>query len=408
MTPNDRRDFLKSASGAAAFFAISPNWMPVPRLASNLSVGVIGVGRQGRAILAELGKFEDVTVAAICDTDDARLRSGARRAAEAQPHPEHSSLLSDESLDAVVIATPTHAHKDLAIAALAAGKHVYCEAPLAHTVDDAQAIAQAARAASSVFQTGMLGRCNPVYKLARTFVRSGAIGDIVGLRGQYHKKTSWRTPASDPAREAKLNWRVDPKLSTGLLGEFGTQQFDVLHWFTGKYPSSVRASGSVRAWDDGREVDDTVQCQLNFPKGMACDYDATLGNSFEGQFELLMGTMGSVKLSWTHGWMFKEADAPTQGWEVYANRQRFHNDEGITLIADATKLSAQGKLKEGIGLPHPPLYYGMESFLKSATEGQPVACGADEGLRAAIVGIRAHEASAANEELPIELSGEQR
>jgi hypothetical protein len=50
--------------------------------------------------------------------------------------------------------------------------------------------------------------------------------------------------------------------------------------------------------------------------------------------------------------MFKEADAPTQGWEVYANRQQFHNDEGITLIAGATKLAEQGKLKEGVGLPH--------------------------------------------------------
>jgi len=408
MTPNDRRGFLKNASGTAAFLAIQPKWLPIPRLAASLSVGVIGVGRQGRAILGELGKFEDVTIAAICDTDESRLRSGARRAAQAKTYPEQSALLADESIDAVVIATPTHAHMETAVAALATGKHVYCEAPLAHTVDDARSIADAARSAKGIFQTGMLGRCNPVYKLARTFVRSGAIGDLVGLRGQYHKKTSWRTPAADPAREAALNWRIDPELSTGLLGEFGTQQFDVLHWFTGKYPSSAHTTGSIQAWQDGREVHDTVQSQLSFPKGMTCHYDATIGNSFEGQFELLMGTMGSVKLSWTHGWMFKEADAPTQGWEVYANRQRFHNDEGITLIADATKLSAQGKLKEGVGLPHPPLYYGLESFLKSATEGQPVVCGADEGVRAAIVGIRAHEAAGASTELQIDLAGENR
>jgi hypothetical protein len=90
--------------------------------------------------------------------------------------------------------------------------------------------------------------------------------------------------------------------------------------------------------------------------------------------------------------MFKESDSPTQGWEVYANRQHFHNDEGITLIADATKLASQGKLKEGVGLPNSSLYYALEDFLKSATEGQPVACTAAEGLRTTAVAIVAHQA----------------
>lgn len=90
--------------------------------------------------------------------------------------------------------------------------------------------------------------------------------------------------------------------------------------------------------------------------------------------------------------MFKESDAPTQGWEVYANRQRFHNDQGITLIAEATKLAAQGKLQEGIGLPNAPLYYALGDFLRSVSEGAPVVCGADEGARASIVGILANRA----------------
>ena len=75
-------------------------------------------------------------------------------------------------------------------------------------------------------------------------------------------------------------------------------------------------------------------------------------------------------MAWSHGWMFKEADAPTQGWEVYANRQQFHNDEGITLIADATKLASQGKLKQGVGLPHDSLYYSLFDFLKAISEGE--------------------------------------
>ena len=180
------------------------------------------------------------------------------------------------------------------------------------------------------------------------------------------------------------------------------QQFDVLHWFTSTYPTAVRASGSVLAWPDGREVADTVHCELLFPKGVRAIYEATIGNSFEGTHELIAGTMGTIKLAWSHGWLFKESDAATAGWEVYANRQQFHNDEGITLIADATKLAAQGKLEAGVGLPNAPLYYAIEDFLKSVTENKAVACGAGEGMRAAAVAITAKAAMKSGTEVAID------
>jgi predicted dehydrogenase len=111
--------------------------------------------------------------------------------------------------------------------------------------------------------------------------------------------------------------------------------------------------------------------------------------------------MGTVKLAGTHAWMFKEADATTFEWEVYATRQQFHQDEGIILIAGATELAAQGKLKEGIGLPHPPLYYALENFLLAAGEEGEPCCSAEEGLRATAVAIRAAEAVRTGAEVAI-------
>jgi len=400
-----RRSFLKGAAGAAAVIAIEPNLIAGPlRLAAPITIGVIGAGRQGRGILGELAKFEDVTVKALCDTDESRLRSGMRRAQGATSYTTHTELLDKSGVDAVIVATPTHAHEQVAIDALSAGKHVYCEGPLSNTLESCRKMASAARDASTVFQTGMQGRSNPSYSLARSFFRSGSIRDLLAVRAQYAKKTSWRTPANDAARAKALNWRLDPELSTGLLGEIGTHQLDVINWFSGKYPTAVTGSGGVLAWDDGRTVPDTVQCTLEYPNGVQLSYSATLGNSYEGQYELFNGTMGSIKLAWTHGWLFKEADAPTQGWEVYANRQQFHNDEGITLIADATKLASQGKLKEGVGLPNPPLYYALEDFLKSVTEEKPVVCSVEEGLRAAVIGIQANAAVTSGKRVAIEES----
>jgi len=394
MSNSSRRSFLKGAAGTAAAIVVSPEILAaIPSLAAPVRIGLVGAGRQGRAILAELGKFKDVEVLSLCDTDASRLRSGARRAPKAKRFATHKELLDASSdLDAIIVATPTHVHKDVALDALAAGKHVYCEAPLAHRVDDCSRMVEAAHKSQKVFQTGMQGRSNPVYKLARSFYRAGAIRDAIAMRAQFHRKISWVTPASTEERRKRLNWKLDPEVSLGLLGEMGTQQFDVLHWFTSKYPTAVRANGAVLAWKDGRSVADTVHAELVFPGDVRTTYEATLGNSFEGTHEVLAGTMGTIKLAWTHGWMFKEADAATQGWEVYANRQQFHNDEGITLIADATKLAKQGKLEAGVGLPNAPVYYALEDFLKSVTEDKPVVCGAGEGMRAAVVAIKANEA----------------
>ncbi len=389
-----RRDFLKATLGGAAGFALAPGVsFAAPRLGAPFPVAVIGCGRQARALLAELAKFEDVVVVALCDNQDSRLSSGLRRVRDAKGYATSKELYAAHpEVQAVFVATPTHTHREVAGAALEAGRHVYCEAPLASTVADALALRDQARASDRVFQVGSLGRVDPIYKLAYKFFRTGSIGDAVSYRAQSHRKNKWRVPASDAASDKALNWKLDPEVSLGLVGELGVHQLDVIHWFAGAYPKSVRGLGALRLHEDGRELPDTEQCLFEFEDGSACFFEATLANSYGGDYETLHGTLGAMKLAWNAGWMFKEPDAPTQGWEVYANRQSFHNEQGITLIADATKLAKQDKLKDGVGLEHPPLYYGVADFLKSCAEGTGVECDAAEGARAVAVVAAAAQA----------------
>jgi predicted dehydrogenase len=181
-----------------------------PGADSPLRIAVAGTGRQGRAILGQLQKLEAADVVAICDTDERRLASAARRAPGAAQFRDHRALLDNgRDLQAVIVATPTDRHRQVAVDALAAGHHVYCEAPLASTIDDARAIVRAARESNAVFQAGLQARSNPIYKLARTFYRSDAVRNLVSMRAQHHRKTTWRTPASDPQRDRELNWRLD-------------------------------------------------------------------------------------------------------------------------------------------------------------------------------------------------------
>ncbi len=400
LSPTTRRDFVLRTAGALTAVAILPDLsFAAPRMADGpVTIGLIGAGRQGRLIITELAKFENVKIVGICDTDASRRDSGSKRAAGAEAFADHNAMLDKlKDLAAVIIATPTHLHKQIALDCLSAGKHIYCEAPLANTIEDCKAIAAAASTSKQIFAVGFEGRSNPVYKLARTFFRSDAVRDFVGAEAQSFKKETWRFPAppgSDSTREKAENWRLDPEISLGLAGEMGAQQFDVVHWYTDQAPTSVFGAGGIRMHSDGRTLADSIHCDFGYDNGSRFAYAASLANSFGGRHETLRGTNSAIKLAWSHGWLFKEADAPTQGWEVYANRQQFFNDEGITLIADATKLAAQGNLKDGVGLPHKSLYYALGDFLKSITEAKPVACSAATGARSTTIAILAAKAVA--------------
>lgn len=398
----NRRDFIHTSTGLAAIALMPEVLAAAPRSADPIGIAVIGAGRQGRAIMAELQKLTAAKVLVLCDNDAGRLRSGLGRAAGAEGVDDYRKALERKDVQAVVIATPTHEHRAIALDAMAAGKHVYCEAPLAHTIEDTKAIAAAAAKSSGLFAAGFEGRSNPVYRLARTFYRSDSVRTLIAVRSQHVQKTSWRFPTSDASRERAVNWRLDPEVSIGLAGELASHQIDVIRWYTSLDPTSFHGFGSVRLWEDGRTIADTVQLGVGLGKAVRMQWLGSLATSYESRNEILHGENATVKLAWSHGWMFKEADAPTQGWEVYANKQQFHSDEGITLIADATKLASQGKLKDGVGLPNPSLYYALEDFIRAIVEKKPVGCDAVEGAKSTIAGILANTSVVTGEPVTVD------
>jgi len=401
----DRRTFLGQTLGAFGGVALLPtatDLLPFLTQSAVVKIGIVGTGRHGRAIITELQKIPQVEIAAVCDRSEARLALATQRAQSAATFTDHKVMLEQRpDVTAIVVATPTHLHRAIVEDVIAAGRHVYCEGPIASTVEDCRAMAAAAASAKTICQAGFQGRSNPTYKRAQPLVRT-ELRDLVSMSAQWHRKTSWRFPAGgDP--DALANWRLDPAVSTGLAGEVGAQQFDVAHWWRGSYPTRVMGRGGIRLHKDGRTVADTIDLDLIWADGVVLRYSATLANSSGAQFEVVNGINGSIRLNWTHGWLFKEADAPTQGWEVYATRQQIFSEEGIVLIANATQLAEQGDLQAGAGLPHPSLYYSLMDFLKSVTEGVPVACSMAEGARASIVGILANQAIVTGQEVAITL-----
>jgi len=391
----DRRTFLLHTAGSLAGISLLPDLAaarPV-RLAAPRRVGIIGAGRQGRAIVAELQKLPDVTIPVLCDTSPARLKTSLERAPGSEGTADYRTVLARTDLDAVVVATPTHLHRQIVLDAIQAGKHLYLEAPIAHTLEDARAIAAAAGSARTVAYAGFQGRANPVYQRAFSFVGSDSLRVPVSLYAQSHRKTSWRFPAADPGSEPAVNWRLDPAVSTGLAGELGAQQFDVaLRYLGGRLPARISGLGAIRLHADGRKVPDTAFATLAWEDGTAMQWQATLANSFGGQFEVLHAENAAIKTAWTHAWLFKEVDAPTQGWEVYATRQQIGNEEGIVLLADATKLDAQVERKRGEGLPYTSLHYALADFLACIDDGRRATVSMSDAARATALGILANQA----------------
>jgi predicted dehydrogenase len=376
----DRRDFLKGGSFATLMMMMGAVELkaqaqpaggePEKKYSGDpVSLGLIGCGVQGRESLKALSVLPAAKVVAVCDHYEPMLKRAKASAPKAEAYADYKQLLANAEVKAVIVATPSHLHKQIVLDALAAGKHVYCEAPLAHTVEDARIIALAAKqAVKQVFQGGLPLRSNPQHLFLLNFIRTGAAGKNVKARAQWHKKASWRQASANPERERAMNWRLRRETSPGLVGEVGIHQIDLLNWFMNARPVAVTGFGSTVMWNDGRDVPDNIQAVFEYPDGALLSYEATLANSFDADHELLKGADSTVMLRQNKAWLFKEVDAPLLGWEVYARKDVFYKETGIALVANATKAVKDPNKPEDPdgGYTEPPLQFALESFLINA------------------------------------------
>ena len=387
----NRRDFLRGGSAATLMTMLGgvelfaqTNAAPTGAAkepAIKIKVAVIGLGAWGREIINTLTRLRqaddpvDAEIVAICDNYPAAFKRIASAAPGATQTPDYKTILDNKDIKAVIIATPTFQHKEVALAALKAGKHVYCEAPLAGSIEDAREIALAAKAAKNlIFQAGLQKRSDKQRLFLLPFIRSGALGKTLQARAQYHKKTIWRSTSPNPEREKTLNWRLSKTTSLGLIGEIGSHQIDQAGWFMNALPKAVTGFGSVMFWQDDRDVPDTVQAVLEFPGGAQMIYDATLANSFDGEYEMLYGSDAAIMMRESKAWMFKEVDSPLLGWEVYCDKTAFYSETGIALVAGRTAAKTekttneQGKPVEPDPFTNTPLYFALNNFLRNANE----------------------------------------
>ncbi|WP_165143156.1 Gfo/Idh/MocA family protein [Microbacterium endophyticum] len=169
-----------------------------------------------------------------------RTAAATARAATELGWQEHSTnwrdVIARDDIDVIDICTPGDTHADIAIAALAAGKHVLCEKPLANSLAEAEAMAAAATDSDAVAMCGFSYRRTPALAFARELIREGRLGRIRHVRAQYLQ--DW---LSDPA--APYTWRLDrDRAGSGALGDIGAHSIDTAQWLVGDEIAGVSAT----------------------------------------------------------------------------------------------------------------------------------------------------------------------
>lgn len=212
-------------------------------------IGVIGLGWFGEIHCDAIAANPTLELAALCTRTESRLAELAQKHGVGQTYTDYAELLSNPNIDAVSVVTMWDQHTAPALAALEAGKHVFLEKPMAHTVEDCQLICDAAAKAKGVLMVGHICRFNPRYAAAKQAIADGKIGKIVALSSRRNIPAAW-TPEI-------LN-KIGP-----IVGD-AVHDTDLMLWFTGaKIVSAYAQTVDVR----GLKYPDIGQTMYRFDSG---------------------------------------------------------------------------------------------------------------------------------------------
>jgi predicted dehydrogenase len=252
-----------------------------------IRLAVIGLSR-GRRLAEAFSTLDDAHLAYLCDTDRNRLENAQKRFEADHAVTDMRKILDDDSVDAVVIATPDHWHAPAAVRACEAGKHVYVEKPPSHNIREGRLLIEAAQKHKRVVQVGTQNRSNEGVVEAIQMLRDGAIGDVLAVKVINSQRRGnighaqpcdppphvdydkWVGPASwlpyQPNR-MHYGWHWFYNFGTGDMGNDGVHDLDIGRWGLGVdvHPTRISGHGSKFFFDDDQEFPDTQYITFEYP-----------------------------------------------------------------------------------------------------------------------------------------------
>jgi predicted dehydrogenase len=338
-----RRNFLKSLSGSTAALALGSSAFASDKrdeyfellkrkkisANDNINIALIGAGIMGTQDTLTALSVPGSKLVAVCDLYDGRLKEAKTKwGADIFTTRSYKEVLNRKDIDAVIIATPDSWHQQISVDAMKAGKNVYCEKPMVHSVDEGPAVMNAQRETKKIFQVGSQGVSSLGNEKAKQLLKDGAIGVLNYAEGFWarHSPTgAWQYPIPADASTATVDWdtfisnttkrpfdatrffrwRNYTDYGTGMAGDLFVHLFSSLHFITDSFgPNKVYSAGGLRYWKDGREVPDVLLGTFDYPQSKAhapfnlslrCNFvDGTSGTTYLK----LVGSEGSMDVTW--------------------------------------------------------------------------------------------------------------
>ena len=259
----------------------------------NIQIALIGAGGMGQGDASMASSLPGVKLVAACDCYDGRLDHIKEvYGGDTFTTRDYREIVDRKEIDAVIVATPDHWHARISVDCLNAGKHVYCEKPMVHAIEEGRSIIDAQASSGKVFQVGSQYRSSLTYQKARALFQANAIGKLNSVEAWLDRNSAigaweysipvdaslqtcdWlrfqgnaRKEPWDPRRF--FRWRNYRDYGTGVAGDLFVHLLTGLHTVTGSIgPTKVYATGGIRFWKD-REVPDVMLATLDYPESDA-------------------------------------------------------------------------------------------------------------------------------------------
>ncbi|MCB0599567.1 MAG: Gfo/Idh/MocA family oxidoreductase, partial [Saprospiraceae bacterium] len=401
----ERRKFIRQSATIAGVLGAAP-LLPLEATerkrnipaSDKMRMGVIGCNGMGWADMRSLLSMQEVDCVGVCDVDQSVLDRRSEdvmklRGTKAAQYKDYRKLLDDKTIDAVVIGTPDHWHPRIFVDALAAGKHIYCEKPIANSIGEAQWMLSAAEKSDRMVQIGQWQRSGPHYEQAIKIVRSGDLGNIrlvkvwayQGWMKPMEKQpdgmvpdgvdyTMWLGPA--PTRPFNpnrfhFNFRWFWDYAGGLMTDWGVHEIDIaLYAMNATAPKSIVASGGKLAYpDDPAETPDTLQAVFEYDHfNMLWEHATGIDGGNYGRTEGIAFIGNNATLVVNRG-----------GWEIIPETQ-YDGDKGMTVY----KYPAVPEYNKPGNLNYLDLH--TQNFIQAIKNNDPgsLKCGIRTGSVAAI------------------------
>ena len=338
-----RRSFINNLSKSVAAAALLPaignaassesvvELIRNKKISTNdhIQIALIGAGGMGTADANTAITLPGIKLIAACDLYDGRLADAKKKyGADIFTTKDYKEIIGRKDVDAVIVATPDHWHKDISIAAMNAGKHVYCEKPMVHDITEGAAVVEAQNRNKVVFQVGSQGMSSLGNEKAKELLAAGAIGKLNYAEGFWARNSPWGAwqydipaDASDKTVDWKVfehnlpdrpfdakrffRWRCFRDYGTGVSGDLFVHLFSSLHFITNSVgPNKVMATGGLRYWKDGREVPDILLGMFDYPEtNVHPAFNLSLRVNFvdgtaDNTYLRLVGNEGSMNVEW--------------------------------------------------------------------------------------------------------------